>query len=137
MRTGCKEGPGPDGKDPRIANPILGRLLTCQNMTMAEFGDELRNLANGYIYYPVLDGTGLQGGYDFTISFSAIQQLTGTAPPPPANGDTSAAASASDPSGAVSLFDAINKQLGLKLEKQRRPEPALVIDSIEEKPTDN
>ncbi len=26
-RTHCKEGPGPDGKDPRIANPILGRLL--------------------------------------------------------------------------------------------------------------
>ena len=22
-RTGCKEGPGPDGKDPRIANPCL------------------------------------------------------------------------------------------------------------------
>jgi uncharacterized protein (TIGR03435 family) len=35
------------------------------------------------------------------------------------------------------LFDAVSKELGLKLEKQRRPEPVLVIDHIEEKPTDN
>ncbi len=26
-RTGCNEGPGPDGKDPRAANPVLSRLL--------------------------------------------------------------------------------------------------------------
>jgi uncharacterized protein (TIGR03435 family) len=103
-------------------------------MTMAEFGDELRNLANGYIYYPVLDATGLEGGYDFTLSFSPIQSLNAPAPKPAAGADPNAA---SDPSGAVSLFDAINKQLGLKLEKQRRPEPALVIDHIDDKPTDN
>ena len=29
------------------------------------------------------------------------------------------------------------KQLGVKLEKVRRPSPVLVIDHIEEKPTDN
>jgi uncharacterized protein (TIGR03435 family) len=43
----------------------------------------------------------------------------------------------SDPNGALSLFEAINKQLGLKLEMQKRPNPVLVIDHIEEKPTDN
>ena len=42
-----------------------------------------------------------------------------------------------DPVGGVSLFDAIEKQLGLKLEVQKRPEPVFVIDHIEEKPTDN
>jgi uncharacterized protein (TIGR03435 family) len=31
----------------------------------------------------------------------------------------------------------LEKQLGLKLERHRRPEPVLVIDHIEEKPTDN
>ncbi len=35
------------------------------------------------------------------------------------------------------LFDAVSKQLGLKLEKQRRPVQVLVIDHIEEKPTEN
>jgi uncharacterized protein (TIGR03435 family) len=56
------------------------------------------------------------------------------APPPQPSGDANAAP---DPSGALSLFDAVYKQLGLKLEKQKRPVPVLVIDHIEEKPTDN
>ena len=46
-------------------------------------------------------------------------------------------AEASLPSGAVSLFDAMTRQLGLKLEMQKRPTPVLVIDHIEQKPTDN
>ena len=37
----------------------------------------------------------------------------------------------------LSLFDAIDKQLGLRLEAQKRPYPVFVIDHIEEKPTDN
>lgn len=37
----------------------------------------------------------------------------------------------------ISLQDAIGKQLGLKLEKRRRPVPVLVIDHIEEKPAEN
>jgi uncharacterized protein (TIGR03435 family) len=134
-RTGCKEGPGADGKDPRIANPILGRLLTCRNMTLPQFAAELQTQANGYIHTAVLDATGIEGAYDITLSFSSAGQLpnSGNAPP---TGDPNAP-TASDPSGAVSLPDAINKQLGLKLVKQKRPVPALVIDHIEEKPTDN
>jgi uncharacterized protein (TIGR03435 family) len=139
MRTSCHEGPGPDGKDPRLTNPILGRLLTCQNMTMAEFGEELRTLANGYMYYPVLDKTGLEGGYDFTLSFSSIGQLQpgigGGAPPPPSG--SGSPGTPSEPSGAVSLLDAIDKQMGIKLVKERRMEPALIIDSISETPTPN
>jgi uncharacterized protein (TIGR03435 family) len=54
-------------------------------------------------------------------------------PPPP--GD--AAAAASDPSGAITLFEAIEKQLGLKLEAQKRPVKVLVIDHAEQKPIDN
>jgi uncharacterized protein (TIGR03435 family) len=49
-RTRCKEGPGPDGKDPRIANPVLNRLVSCQNMTMAQIGEELQRVASGYIF---------------------------------------------------------------------------------------
>jgi uncharacterized protein (TIGR03435 family) len=44
---------------------------------------------------------------------------------------------ASDPSGATSLYEAIEKQLGLKLEKTERPTQILVIDHIEPKSTDN
>jgi len=135
-RTRCKEGPGPDGKDPRAANPVLNRLLTCQNMTMAQIGDELQRVAPGYIYNPVLDGTGIKGSWDFTLSFSSAD-LTQTRAAGSTTPSTDGSSAASDPSGAIPLFDAVSRQLGLKLEKQRRPAPVLVIDHIEEKPTEN
>jgi uncharacterized protein (TIGR03435 family) len=128
-RTKCKEGPGPDGKDPRIANPVLNRLITCQNMTVAQIGDELQHVAGGYLYNTVVDGTGLKGSYDFTLSFSSPDKIG-----PTSGGDT---ANGSDPNGALSIFDAVSRQLGLKLEKTTRPYPVLVIDHIEKTPTEN
>ena len=50
---------------------------------------------------------------------------------------SSSASTASDPTGALSVFDAVNRQLGLKLEKAKRPYPVLVIDHIEEIPIEN
>jgi len=127
-RTKCKEGPGPDGKDPRIASPVLNRLIACQNMTAAQIGDELQHVAPGYIYNTVLDGTGMKGSYDFTLSFSSADKIL------PSTGD---AAANSEPNGALSLFDAVSRQLGLKLEKTKRAYPVLVIDAMEETPTEN
>jgi uncharacterized protein (TIGR03435 family) len=132
-RTRCKEGPGPDGKDPRIANPILNRLITCQNMTIAQIGDELQRVAGGYIYNPVVDDTGLKGSFDFTLSFSSADKMLPSAGAAAASSD----ANSSDPNGALSVFDAISRQLGLKLEKTKHPYPVLVIDHIEETPTAN
>src|SRR5579863_230479 len=142
-RTSCKNGPGPDGKDPRIANPILSRLVSCENITMAEFADQLRFIAGGYIFSPVQDATGLEGAYDFTLSFSPVGVFNGGGPAGRGRGGDGAAPAAadagspSDPSGALSQFDAVSKQLGLKLEMRKRPMPVLVIDHVEEKPTDN
>ena len=138
MRASWKEGAGPDGKDPRIATPILSRLVTFQNISMAQFAEDLQRVANGYIHNSVLDETGLEGGYDFTLSFSAAGLLQSGGPG--RGGDQPGAAGAggaSDPNGALSLFDAIKQQLGLKLEMQKRPLPVLVIDHVEEKPTEN
>jgi len=135
-RTGCKEGPGDDGKDPRIANPILGRLISCHNMTMAQLADQLPNLAGGYIFTPVLDSTGLKDAYDFTLSFSTAGQLH-SAPPPTSTSSDPNAPPTSDPNGGLSLPDAMARQLGVKLVKEKRPSPVLVIDHIEQKPTDN
>jgi uncharacterized protein (TIGR03435 family) len=135
MRTGCNEGPGPDGKDPRIANPVLSRLLYCRNMTMAQFADRLPQLANGYVHAAVLDKTGLTDAYDFTLSFSAIGILQNSLQGP--GQAAPGAAAAPDPNGALSLPDAVSKQLGLKLELEKRLAPVLVIDHVEQKPTDN
>ncbi len=134
-RTRWKEGPPPDGKDPRNSSPILSRLITCQNMTMAQLAEDLPRFAGGYVHTPVEDATGLAGAWDFTLSFTPAGQLG-----PGRGGDptqTSGVPTASDPTGAVSLFDALTKQLGLKLELRKRVMPVLVIDHVEEKPTDN
>jgi uncharacterized protein (TIGR03435 family) len=137
-RTRCKEGPGPDGKDPRIATPVLNRLITCQNMSMAQIADAFETIAAGYIYSSVLDDTGIQGRWNFTLSFSSLglTQNNAIGGPPPGASPTGGSTT-SDPNGALSLFDAVSKELGLKLEKQTRPVPVLVIDHIEEKPTEN
>jgi uncharacterized protein (TIGR03435 family) len=139
-RTQWKEGPGADGKGDRT----LGRLVTVQNMTMEQFGQKLQNIAGGYIHSTVLDKTGLEGGYDFTLAFSqaglvngrggGVMVLNGVAVASPA---AAAGGDASDPNGAVSLFDAMEKQLGIKLVETKRPVPVLVIDHIEQKPSDN
>jgi uncharacterized protein (TIGR03435 family) len=85
----------------------------------------------------VNDETGLDGSFDFTFNFTPVgllQQGQGGRGNDPAGGAPSAA---SDPNGAMSLPEALDKQLGLKLETRKRPIPVLVIDHMEEKPTDN
>ena len=72
---------------------------------------------------PVIDRTGLQGNYDFTLSF-APQRLPG------------ATHDGADPLDRPSLFDAVKDQLGLKLESTRGPVDIYVIDRIAE-PSDN
>jgi uncharacterized protein (TIGR03435 family) len=136
-RTRCTEGPAANTADPRNRNPVLSRLITCQNMTMAQFAERLQNLANGYVRVPAVDATGLEGGYTFTVNFSPIGVFQGGAggrggdAGPVAGG---AALSASEPNGALSLPEALDRQLGLKLELQKRPMPVLVFDHIAEKP---
>ncbi len=138
IRTGWKEGPAPDQKDQR--NAILARMVTARNMTMAQFAEDLQRMANGYIRVPVEDATHLDGAYDFTLTFTPIGLLNG-GPGGGRGGDASGApgvaGAALDPSGGLSLFDAVNKQLGLKLEMRKRSMPVLVIEHMEEKPTEN
>ena len=132
-RTGCKEGAAAVAKDPRDTNPLLSRLITCQNMSMAQFADLLQSLASGYVRSPALDMTGLEGSYDFTVNFTPNGLQAGVPGAVAATGEGAAA----DPNGALTLPDAINKQMGLKLELVKRPVPVLVIDHIDEKPTEN
>jgi uncharacterized protein (TIGR03435 family) len=138
IRPTCGNGPGPDGKDPRIANPAMLRLITCQNVSMAEFAEAFSSLFNYRI--PVVDGTGLTGRYDLQLLFTGDREIAATtAASASADGSASgdAAPAVSDPSGAISLTDAFPKELGLKLEQKKEPVPVLVLDHIEETPTEN
>jgi uncharacterized protein (TIGR03435 family) len=144
-RTGCKDAGGGFLLFNNGSPVAPSRTVSCQNMTMAQFADHLLSLASQYVHYPVVDATGLEGAWDFTLSFSPItaSQLAGLrASLPPgvaagAPGGPGGGANASDPVGGTSLLDAIDKQLGLKLEAQKRSYPVFVLDHIEEKPTEN
>jgi len=136
-RTKWSEGAAPDANNSKNADASLGRLVTCQNVTMAEFASLLPGIAPGYIHTEVVDATGLEGGWDFTFSFSpagALQASSGGGAQGGASSSEAAGApSASDPNRAVSLFDALTRELGLKLEVKKRPMPVLVIDKVERK----
>jgi uncharacterized protein (TIGR03435 family) len=122
-RTTCKAGAGP--------NPMLNRLITCRNMNMTQFAAMLQNMAGGYVRAPIKDATGLEGYWDFSVNFSGVNLLPG------ARFDPNAAAGTSDPNGSLSLPEALQKQLGLKLEMEKRPIPVLVVDHVEDKPAEN
>jgi uncharacterized protein (TIGR03435 family) len=138
-RTRCRTDLAPVSKDSVPTGPPIIQAV-CQNMTMAQFADQLPSIAPSYLHYPVPDTTGIEGAWDFTLTFSRSAPSAGGGrnggrkgggdPAPSADG-------AADPSGGISLFDALTRQLGLKLEMQKRLVPVLVIDHIDEKPVDN
>jgi uncharacterized protein (TIGR03435 family) len=82
---------------------------------------------------PVLDETGLTGGYDFTLTFMPDSGGRGLPPgiPPPG----APALPPIDPN-APALPTALVEQLGLKLESGKGPVEMIVIDSIDQ-PTED
>jgi len=124
VRGSCKDSAG-EGR----------KIFTCQNTTMAVLADKLRNEAPAYIDHAVLDMTELKGAYDFTLSWTPRNQYMASR-----SGDANqpgAVAAAADPNGDLSVFEAIEKQLGLKLELQKHSMPVVVIDHLERTPTEN
>jgi uncharacterized protein (TIGR03435 family) len=136
-RTGCKVPPpgATDPKDPRLTNPVITAYFACQNVTMAQFAQQLSGYANGYLTVPLADQTGLTDAYDFTLSWSGLGVFQGGGVPGQPAGQ--APGGASEPNGAISLMEAVSRQLGLKMEMQKHPLSVLVVDHVEEKPTDN
>jgi uncharacterized protein (TIGR03435 family) len=130
-RTSCKFANAAPGTPPG------SRTLTCQNMTMAQFAERLQNMSQE-LSWPVQDSTGIEGGWDFSLTYSTAAMMPMMAG---RGGDAAAAAgtapAASDPNGGYTIFQALEKQLGLKLEMQKRPMPVIVIDHLEQKPTEN
>ena len=89
---------------------------------------------------PALDATGLEGGYTFTVNFSPVGIVQGGGAGRAGEGGPVAgggALSASEPNGALTLPEALDRQLGLKLELQKRPMQVLVFDHVAEKPIEN
>ena len=81
----------------------------------------------------VVDRTGLAGGFDLALHFDN-RPIPGVGP----GGGFPASPQAAEPAAAdvVSIFTALEEQLGLKLEPQTGPAEVLVIDHVE-RPTPN
>jgi len=125
IRTRCRN----TAQGVTVATPngalFPARLVTCQNITMSQLAEQLQILAPTHIRYPVVDATGLDGGWDFSFTFDPpiLRPINWTFDP------------SNDPE-RTSILQGVEK-LGLKLEAQKRSYPVLVIDHIEQKPTDN
>jgi uncharacterized protein (TIGR03435 family) len=125
-RSGCK----PDPAAPKPATNI-SMMIGCKNTTMAELADTLQRQASAYIDHPIVDGTGLQGGWNFLIGWTPKAMLQTAGPNP--NQPSGTVTDATDPNG-ISVFEAVEKELGLKLVKQKRSIPVIVVDHVDEKP---
>jgi uncharacterized protein (TIGR03435 family) len=110
----------PDWRDTAKANPTLrpcgfsidNGVLSGGGMTMATLSSILSSAAAR----PVLDRTGLSGGHDIDLEWSG------------AFGNTNP--------DAVSIFTAVQEQLGLKLESATAPLDVLIVDRVD-RPTAN
>ena len=142
-RSKCWDGPKPGAPDPRTANPSLTRLLTCQNVTMQQFVTRLWPFAGGYVRSAIADTTGLEGGWDIVLNFSPIGMFPAGVDGMVGNGAVAqqtaaavAAGTASVPLGALTLPEALERQLGLKLQMGERVLPVLIVDQIEREPAE-
>jgi uncharacterized protein (TIGR03435 family) len=77
---------------------------------------------------PVIDKTGLSDTFDVNLSFLPDQATAGLPLPP-------GVAAAPDPN-AVTIFTALQEQLGLRLDPDKGPVEVLVIDSLQ-RPSEN
>jgi uncharacterized protein (TIGR03435 family) len=133
---------GPRGFDPRTSRPTMprGRLFMRGNPmtgltisgTAVAFSDFV-SLWQRQTGRRVIDKTKLTGLFDFDLSFLPEDPATALGPggppviPPPSS-------TAADP--VPSIFTAVQRQLGLRLESAKGPVEVLVIESVQ-KPTEN
>ena len=113
--------------------PAKGGLrMGMMNGTIADFTNFLQTLV---LDRPVVDQTGLTGKYDFSFIFTPDDtEFNGHPPKFPQKTDTADAAPEAD--AAPGLFEAMQQQLGLKLDAKKTPVDVLVIDHVE-KPSPN
>jgi uncharacterized protein (TIGR03435 family) len=128
-RSECKPDPG---AIPANTGGVPMQAGTCTNTTIEQLVRILPQIAGAYFDHPVVDTTGLQGGWNFTFYWSPRAALEQARPAP---ADSGAATAALDP-GGITIFQALEKQLGLKVEKGTYPSSVIVIDSMEQKPID-
>jgi len=107
---------------------VAGQKHTvCRHMTMALLADTLPETAPRDLDVPVLDRTGLAGKFDFKLDWTPAAPSAAPSGTPPAE----------DPLAGPTLFEAVETQLGLRLQRTRLPLPVIVVDTVERVPSGN
>lgn len=106
----------PLGEDTQVFNKTGGTRMQAVGVSMETLAARFSKRAG--LGRPVRDTTGLSGPYDFVLSWQ-IQEA-----PPEAN-------------SLPALFEALQKQLGLRLVPETGSVETLVIDHLEKNPTEN
>ncbi len=129
--------PGKPGNAVRFAMGKTAIVRSTNRQSMADFARGLGGLLNTSLGIPggspaprVADKTGLTGIYEFTLEFEGTAVMPGMAPPPD---------EAVDPGSAgPTLFNALEKQLGLRLVKGKNvPVDVLIVDRVDKAPVEN
>lgn len=105
--AGCSRSPAGDARV----------RLTCRHETMAAFAHELPQYAGGYLDSTVVDRTAFAGAWDFQLEWTPLPQI--------------------ESNGGLTLYAALQAQLGLQLTKKTLPVPVLIVDKMKRAPKDN
>jgi uncharacterized protein (TIGR03435 family) len=111
----------PNGSGMRVLNG-RGRIQS-RGQTMKV----LANYISVYSDRPVLDATGLEGDYPFTLSFPLLRQ----------GGNNLSTVDTADAEFGPTIYEAVEQQLGLKLKPTKRPVEVIVIDHLDRTPIEN
>ena len=109
--------------DTRSACKLDGRQLTCKNekITMTGLAQNFpRWMSMNWFDMPIVDQTGLTGEYDVTITWTLTDRMEQPVDPP-----------------GMAFLDALQEQLGLKLERRKAAVDKVIVDHIERTPTEN
>jgi uncharacterized protein (TIGR03435 family) len=113
--SGC----APQQNGPPAPDTIPTIVAKCKNMTMNALAESLRQMAGGYVTHEVVNETKIDGAFDFDVTWTPRGAL---------------ARAGAD---GISMFDAVEKQLGLKLEEKKVAMPVLIVEKANQKPSAN
>jgi uncharacterized protein (TIGR03435 family) len=103
----------------------------------AVHGANLCGILNSVTGQPVVDSTGLKERYDLTFTFGADSAAAARVPATvPSSAQEQGSLVLGEDSGPT-LFEALEQQLGLKLERRKVMIDAFVIDHAEKRPSEN
>jgi uncharacterized protein (TIGR03435 family) len=124
-------------------------MMTPNGECMISNGQSMEGLAaqlSNRFDRPVIDQTGLQGKYDLRLRYDPSSMPGGRGGPmsKDARDDAGPGPASGDPANRIgpygeppSIFNALEQQLGLRLESRKGPVGLLVIDHVEKTPTEN